>query len=581
MPGRRDFTLTMGLEGAATIVTGLNQLIQLVGRVVARVQEAAQEVHEYSSVVDGHAVSIDQARQATAGLIGTIELHRGAAQLEAAGIRVTAEQLRGLSVAAADYAQRTGREMNEVFNEFIRAVQTGEEGALARLGVTLKQNTTRAQRQTQAIEDMTERFGDQTIAAQDLHEQITSLQGAWSDAWNEMALAVQSSSGVIQEVVAAITDGLRDVANALETQREAAASLRTMGITGRMVEVQRALESRGMRIGEAGQWEAGEAGTGRVVWDILRGQSAAETGAEIRSLLDEYRRLQAQEQEDIRTRGVRPGGQPGRAAPLAREPESRGGGRRRAPPPLGEYLSGPMTWLFEDIERRSAEFADRQERIIQTDIDRWRKRTDDLTVFFETLDQQQQTSADLFAQAEEAKRLAIEQTTSAMEAQAKSAERAVSTFETISSVTQSLGGVMDQVSGIITAAAGEDEKTVERMKKVRGAFLIAEAVVQAALEAARAAASFAEQDYSGGAMHVIAAAMYAAAAVKAGVEMGASPKTGASGASSRAYPEHRGGESGRRSEPQPMVVNINGPVTSRRVQEDLVEMQRGGARAYG
>jgi hypothetical protein len=239
-----------------------------------------------------------------------------------------------------------------------------------------------------------------------------------------------------------------------------------------------------------------------------------------------------------------------------------------------------MATLFEDVDRRLAEQAARGAESVRSDLEVWDKRREAMAAFFSDLDARQEESAAAFERAEDAKRRSVEATTLAMEAQSKAAERAVQTFQSISDVTQALGGVMDQVSGILTAAAGEDEKTVERMKKVRGAFLIAEAVVQAALEAARAAASFAEQDYSGGAMHVIAAAMYAAAAVKAGVEMGASSKTGTGGAGSRAYPERRGGERGGRSEPQPVVVNINGPVTSRRVNEDVEEMRRGSSRYY-
>lgn len=580
MPGRRDFTLKMGLEGAATIVTGLNQLIQLVGRVVAKVKEVASEIDDYSDVVSGHAVSIDQARIATSGLIDSIELHRTAARLEAAGIQVTAEQLRGLSVAAADFANRTGADMTETFNELTTAVLAGTDRGLMRYSVALDAGTTRAQRQAQALNELTERFENQTIEVGNTNDAITALQNSWSDAWHEMALAVESSSGIIGEAIGLITDQLRDVTNGLEAQRRATADLRRLGVTGRMAEVQRQLESRGMVLG-AGGWEAGEGSTARTAWDILRGQSAAETGAEIRALLDEYRRLRSQEQQDIERIGVMT---PEPERPGAREaaPPRRGGGRAApSAQPLGEYLSGPMQTLYDDLERRAGEWQERQEEIVSDDVDRWAKRTDELTAFFADLDAQQATSAEMFARAEESKREAIEATTSAMEAQAKSAERSVSTFETISNVMSALGGVVDQVSGIITAAAGADSRAAEVMKKVRGAFLIAEAVVQAALEAARAAASFAEQDYTGGAMHTIAAAMYVAAAIKAGVEMGASSKTGTSTGSARAYPEHRGGQRGERQEQQSVVVNINGPVTSRRVNEDVEDMRRGSSRYYG
>lgn len=606
MPGRRDFTLTMGLEGAATIVTGLNQLIQLVGRFVAKVKEVAGEIQQYRRVVEGHSVSVEQARRATAGLIDTIELHRGAAQLEAAGIRVTAEQLRGLSVSAADFARRTGRDVTETFQELTRAVIGTEAEGLRRYNITLREGGQISQRQAQVLSQLTERFGDQRLEVQDTQEAISSLEHAWSDAWHEMALAIEDQVPFIRDALGQITDWLEDVAAALETQRRAAHGLRVSALldeqaaaTARRLAAEQALSAAGISIETAERVSLREVADIQEAQAIRRRGMAGRAGAmgriitgereytpEAAAAIEAYRsaqyeisqlEIQIQEAEAARETAERARIQ------VAGQPTIRFGRGRAAPSeqPIGEYLSGSMQILFDDFERRAGEWQERQEQLVQADVDRWAKRSEDLATFFEDLDQRQETSAEAFARAENAKRQAIEATTAAMEAQIKSAERTVSTFETISSVTSALGGVMDRVSGIVVAAAGEDEKAVERMKVARGVFLIAEAVVQAALEAARAAASFAEQDYSGGAMHVIAAAMYAAAAVKAGVEMGASSKTGSASTSARAYPEHRGGARDERSEPQPIVVNINGPVTSRRVQEDVDEMRRGSARSYG
>jgi hypothetical protein len=151
-----------------------------------------------------------------------------------------------------------------------------------------------------------------------------------------------------------------------------------------------------------------------------------------------------------------------------------------------------------------------------------------------------------------------------------------------------MGGVMDEISGIVEAVAGADSAAVERMKVVRGAFLVAEAVVQAVLETARAVASFAEQDYTGGAMHVIAAALYTAAAIKAGVEMGVSSKSGSTSASAGSgasggvhYPERGSPMGPKRPEPTPTIVNINnGNVTSNRVNEDLQNLQADSSRRH-
>ena len=101
MPGKPDFTLTMGLVGASTVVTGLQSLIQITSQVIAKVREVAEAVDEYGDVISGHTVSVEEARQATGTLVDVITMHRQAARLEAAGIQVTSSQYRSLSVAAS------------------------------------------------------------------------------------------------------------------------------------------------------------------------------------------------------------------------------------------------------------------------------------------------------------------------------------------------------------------------------------------------------------------------------------------------------------------------------------------------
>jgi hypothetical protein len=121
------------------------------------------------------------------------------------------------------------------------------------------------------------------------------------------------------------------------------------------------------------------------------------------------------------------------------------------------------------------------------------------------------------------------------------------------------------------------------MAAVEGAFLVAYNIVMAVTDVADAARAFAKQEYVQGALFVVSAAMHAAAAVEAGIRLGTS-SAGANKAKAPAKgskPENRHvprAESPH--EQRKTIININGPVTSRQVEDDLRRMEDGNSRRY-
>jgi hypothetical protein len=102
-------------------------------------------------------------------------------------------------------------------------------------------------------------------------------------------------------------------------------------------------------------------------------------------------------------------------------------------------------------------------------------------------------------------------------------------------------------------------------------------------DVADAARAFAKQEYVQGAMFVISAAMHAAAAVEAGIRLGVS----SSGANKAKAPAKGGTPENRHvpraespHERRQTIININGPVTSRQVEEDLSRMENQNSRRF-
>jgi len=218
--------------------------------------------------------------------------------------------------------------------------------------------------------------------------------------------------------------------------------------------------------------------------------------------------------------------------------------------------------LARDREKQEADFADYQQRM-----------RDAADAAQDAIAKAAEDSADRQAAAADRAREAVEATQAAY-------ERVTSSIQKVGEITQYTGKISDTVSGIIVASAKNQEAAQKKAAKVKGAFIIAESVVGVALETAKAVASFAEQDYLGGALHVAAAALYAAVAVKAAVELGVSSKSG--GTTTTARHEYTAPGSTRNQGEQPQIVNINtyGPVTSQRVQDDLDNAARRSQRRY-
>jgi len=463
-----------------------------------------------------------------------------------------------------------------------------------------------SQRQAAIIGQFTERFHDQTVEIQDTQEAISALENAWGTAWSEMVLTLERDGGALQRLLAAVTAGINDVANALEAQRHAQEGLAVSALLDQQGLLQRrrqtalaALEAAGVSQAEADRYspiqavniqEAARAArhtttSGTPTLHPIAVGGGVEMMAPQAQAISNYRLIQEQLVEIERqlrdAEQHRDEVRAARSAP-ATPASPTGGGRHRPPEGLSsEYGYGYGAALMEQIiadarvaadqaggdlardrEKQEADFADYQQRM-----------RDAADAAQDAIAKAAEDSADRQAAAADRAREAVEATQAAY-------ERVTSSIQKVGEITQYTGKISDTVSGIIVASAKNQEAAQKKAAKVKGAFIIAESVVGVALETAKAVASFAEQDYLGGALHVAAAALYAAVAVKAAVELGASSKSG--GTTTTVRHEYTAPGSTRNQGEQPQIVNINtyGPVTSQRVQDDLDNAARRSQRRY-
>jgi hypothetical protein len=579
MPGKPDFSITMGLEGVATIATGISSVIQMMGQVLVKVREVADAVDQYGDVLKGHSVSVSEAQGATNDLIDVITMHRQAARLEAAGIELTSNQYRALSVAALEYANRTGTDATEAMERLTSATISASARGLRPFGMALREGGTQAERQQRVLEQLTRTYGQQTYAVNGTADSIDSLANTWQRAWLEMATAMERNAGPISTILQTITRGVSNLANALEAQRRAQDHIARMGTVQRQLEIERELQGLGYAHGRI------QTGPGAA---ILQGVGYIRHGGttglrhHVETLVQELDTLQQIDINRIASGQDQPVAPEERTQIVPDLPDPSGGGGQSQAERLREQIAQKERSVFEalrDSEQRVAElYADQSRGLHELWADLDQQRTE-----AQAAAAQQRVEAEVKAQEhlEEVRRQYEEQ---AIERQQREAEERQENLDAIADYASTAESIYSQMISAAGGLAVQMASSEEEKKKIQGEVMIAEQVGALLLATTMAALEFARNNYAQG-------ALYTAAAVTAGIgiaqtetEFGVSSKSGATGGSSSAASSRGSAGSARGtsggSSSRTVYVQIYGPVTSRRVYEEVTALERDSARAY-
>lgn len=590
MAGRPDFSITMGLIGASTIVTGLKSTIDIVTQLIGKIAELAEQADAYGDVVAGHKVSVQAADEATSHLVNTIDLHRQAAAMEAAGLEVTSEQYRAIVVAATRYAQATGGDVTESVGRLTDAVIRGNSRGLRPFGIVMSDTGTIAERQREIVDRLTDSFGSQTAEIGGTQDAIESLQNTWGRAWGEMLLTLEREAGPIRTIINGLRSLLDDFANALETQRRAREHIERMGTQAEQIRIQNELERMGYtRTGERQRnW------LGNLVGALESAANAGEeqaTGARgentdaqrARALAQRLADLEAADIAAIRSGEQQPAGTP--VTPTYERPggDGGGGGRRR-----GE----PFSWatLLQDLEDAGRHYAEsagdiaEQQRSVFNDAaasaTEWVEdavaREEELTEALRDMGEQQVADAQAAYDAR-------------LEAQEKFTDHEIALWRKESDEQQRrtemartwAGASLDVYSGLVDSIgglAGALAENEEEQRKIEGTLRVAQQVGALLYATTMAAVEFAGNNYVQGAAYTGAALIAGINLAKTCAEFDVQSKSGTTGSSASSSAASSGAMSaGRQSS---IAVYFTGPVTSRRAREEVVALERDGARAY-
>lgn len=523
------------IQGAFTsfsiITTGINSFLALAGRAWQAFKDIAEAADAYGDVVGGHRVNIESARIATNGLVSAMALHQQAARAEAAGLQLTSEQFRSLSVAAANYANRTGTDIDESFVQLTQSITIATARGLRPYGLELQRGLSRADQQRAILEQLTEQYGNQTTEIEGTADAITSLENAWSRAWGEMVLSIEQGSGPIQQILQTVTGWINEVANALETQRRAAEHLARMGTEQRQRQLQNDLLNAGYN--RYGEQEPGAfAAVQRAGIATFMGVTGEEMDAIARQASAELGRLEQEAIDNIRhgrEQVVNPEAPAAPTAPPA--PHGGGGGRQQAREPEMVFLSaeemidqlageaGDMRDTFNSIWETQSEhisgLAELEEQRDQERRDRWNERKEQsISMYQKEIDLQQE----LF----EASQRAAEKEAETTAARAAAIESAVDKVAGYGDALNTIGGAVANIFGQLSSEQKEGSKSAEKYKKIQGGILAGISFVYAAIEIAKAISDGAGFNYVGMAGHIASSVAYIAAGALALRNLGGS-----------------------------------------------------------
>lgn len=542
--------LTESFADFKTGLVGVGGVVAAVGAGVAALRAFAMEADRQQGILSHFTGDTRAATAAMGGMVTQLQMVEAHNRLAAAGINLSGRDLRNVLVAAFQQAEATGSEFNATLDQLGQAIVRGGRG--------LRQFGIEAQGPQQALEELNTKFGEMEVSADSLGDRFEQIDTTISEMSASFMDAV-SDTGALETAFTALFDvvGQGDLSFE-QAMSNMVDSAEFMGLlVGRHINAIAELvrsHSEGWRALMEGDWRAASAAFARgnaVVGDVVTGRTARQALGEL-----------GDRQFERDQRGF---GQP--AAPT----RITGGGRRAANDNGDDRFSAES---MDESARREAEFA--QELFDQGMDERRERWEEEAEIRREMHDEELALVDEQKEKAREEHELRLEMLD---EEKRKAREATEQVREDAMGVLQPVvKGLTNAIKDVITGAKSADEA----FQGLLSSFLemiAQEAALSAAKEFASAIASFASQDYPGGALHLAAGAAWTGVAIAAGAASVAVAPSVAAPASPESGSESSGGGS------QTTVINWNSPVVAATTYADLGqqmgEMISAGQRRYG
>jgi phage-related protein len=179
---------TMGGRQGAASMAAMAAKIGLVagaaGAAATKIKEMVDDAQAFGQVLRSVETDMSAFNKQTGGLVGTMDALQGAIRLQEGrnGEPLAANQMAAIGVAATDMAQKLGEGPEGAtrrFNQLVKAITTGRQTALKEFGIEIKSTSDLVKFQSEAIEQLTEKYGDLSVSAETATEQIYAFNNSF------------------------------------------------------------------------------------------------------------------------------------------------------------------------------------------------------------------------------------------------------------------------------------------------------------------------------------------------------------------------------------------------------------------
>jgi hypothetical protein len=176
------------LLGAAMVAAGV---------ALAKVVKSSEE---YQQVLRNVTTDMSEFNNHTAAQIDTLVSLQEVVKLQNAGHRLTAKELRAVGVAAVKYNQSIGGGpggSTEIFKKLVKSIVKGTDMALVPMGIQLDQTTDKFLAGQEAVEKLTAKFGELSVAIETGEEALFALDNNWGTLVDQQTAWVVNTDSVL------------------------------------------------------------------------------------------------------------------------------------------------------------------------------------------------------------------------------------------------------------------------------------------------------------------------------------------------------------------------------------------------
>lgn len=517
-----------GVFGATTaVVAGAGVAMAAAG---AAFVAFSQEVERRQGIMRGFSGSVREVQDRTNGMVSSLEAMATANRLARQGIELTSNDLANFFVGAVNSAQERGEDLSQTIDQMAEALGGASADELRKFGIEVESGASRTQVLNSALDQLKARYGDAEASAQSFGGALTVITNLASDFADVFIEVVDATAVLGTEWDQLMEDfGLAELTidRIRQTTENVAIAL---GATF--------VESIRTARGEITDFLQT---VGRVM-QLVQGGDFAEAVTAFR----EFGERSSLRRGDLGRRIEERAAEVGSGLAARRDARERRGGPRRIRASRESGGDGQtLDELMEGAQGGFGAFTD----------DLSNEATEGINALDEARKESEQLAADMHEREKERISEITERRKDAAEAEMELAREA---FQRVKDDAEGvLGPVIAGISGALSSVIAGTQSADEAFQGLLASFLemiSQKAALEAAGQFASAVASFASQDYGGGALHLAAGVAWTAVAVAAGAaSIAVAPPAAATPATpqANATPSAGGGDT---------VINLNGAI---------------------